>query len=474
MWLLPSFGRPQILRNLLDAPGGWPAIVYVLVNFDDPEKDRYQQVLDALVIEAESRLIPRQTIPWRILIVPDGSRFADAVRVAFYAHKEEPFFGIIDDDYWPVTPGWHEKMVAAAGPNAISIANNKQNFPSLYTCRVMGGELARAIGTIAPGGMRHNYSDDTWASFAKDFNLLRPLEDVIVEHRHHLFDNAVMKDATYDRGSGDFDKDKKLYAEWRNSDERLQQVQRVADLLGVKISVTDFSKVKLAICVPIQNSSVDIAFHHSFHRTTALLAQKRISYMVQEAVGGSHIGKAREHVLWAALKAMPDATHLLFIDDDMGWDANLVTRLLAADHDFAAIAGMKKIDTPSPCYNALPDPQTFHPTTKFMAVRHIGFAFVLLKRSVIERMVAALPYLEYDTDGHGREWALFYDMLWKQDHKVLPDRLSEDFAFCERWRMCGGEIWMDPYASLIHAGRKEYTGSAADLLPREQEPASAS
>jgi hypothetical protein len=467
MWLMPSFGRPHALRRLLDAPGGWPSSVTVLINADDPELDRYRQTLDALIIDTDSRNIPRQFIPWRIFVVPDGSRFADAVRFAFEAHADEPFYGIIDDDYWPVTPGWHEKMVAAAGPKAISIANNKQNFPTLCTCRVMGGELARAIGTIAPGKVRHNFSDDAWGSFAQDFHLLRPLEDVIVEHRHHLFNKEVKKDATYSRGSGDFEEDKKLYGEWRNSDERRQQVQRVAELLGVKISVTDFSKVKLAICVPIQNSSVDIAFHHSFHRTTALLAQKRISYMVQEAVGGSHIGKAREHVLWAALKAMPTATHLLFIDDDMGWDASLVTRLLAADHEFTAISGVKKLDTLSVCYNALEDPQEFHPVTKFMSIRHIGFAFVMLKRCVIERMVAAFPDLEYDTDGHGREWALFYDMMWKQPHKALPDRFSEDFAFCERWRSIGGKIWMDPFAALVHAGRKEYTGCAADLLPQE-------
>ena len=470
MWLMPSYGRPDALRRLLEAPGGWPDDVYVLVNKDDPALDRYHQTLDALTMEAESRQVPRMSVPWRLFIVPDGSRFADAVRSAFISCPDAPFYGIIDDDYWPITPGWHEKMVATAGPKAIAIANNRQNFPKLYTCRVMGGELARAIGTIAPGTMRHNFSDDTWASFADDFHLLRPLEDVIVEHRHHRYRSDVAQDDTYNRGSGDYREDERRYTEWRNSDERREQVSRVAAMLGITVSMTDYKGVKLAICVPIQNSSVDIAFHHSFHQTTALLAQRRISYIVQEAVGGSHIGKAREQVLWAALKAMPDATHLLMIDDDMGWEAKLVTRLLAADHDFAAVAGVKKTDKLAVCYNALPDPQEFHPVTKFMSVRHIGFAFVMLKRCVIERMVAAFPDLEYNTDGHGRQWSLFFDMMWKQSQNALPDRLSEDFAFCERWRSIGGKIWMDPFQKLVHAGRKEYTGAAADLLPQEEAP----
>ena len=466
---MPSYGRPQALRRLLDAPGGWPDKVFVLVNGDDSEFEHYQQVLDGLIIDAESRKVPRHTIPWQIVKVPDGSRFADAVRAAFECFDPQPFYGIIDDDYWPVTPGWHAKMVEAAGPNAIAIANNRQNYPSLYTCRVMGGELARAIGTIAPGKMRHNFSDDAWASFADDFHLLRPLEDVIVEHRHHLFDKGVAKDETYKRGSGDFDTDKRLYAEWRRSDERREQVTRVAKLLGGKFSVTDTSKVKLAICAPIQDHEVDVAYHQSILRTTRWLGERRITHCLKEATGGSHIGKARERVLWGALKELPDATHIAFIDADMGWEPALLTRLIAADHDFAAVSGMKKQDTPAVCYNALPDPQTFHPVTKFMKIRHIGFAFVLLKRCVIERMVAAYPSLEYNTDGHGREWALFFDLMWQRPDRTLPERLSEDFSFCQRWVDIGGEIWMDPHAGIIHAGRKEYGGCPADLLPKQED-----
>lgn len=468
MWLMPSYGRPEVLRHLLDAPGGWPGRVTVIVNEDDPRLAGYWQVIDALGSGLElsgSTLVRSPKAPWKLLIAPAGSRFANAAQFGYSSYPTEPFYGIIDDDYFPITPGWHEKMVAAAGATHIAIANNKVNFPSLYTCRVMGGELARAIGTIAPGKMRHNFSDDTWASFAEDFKLLRPLEDVIVEHRHHLFDQGVKKDATYDRGSKDFDEDRKLYGEWRRSDERRGQCASVAKLLGINISVTDLSKVKLAVCVPVQNHSVDVSFFLSFHKTSSVLGKKGVTHLLQVAAGGSHIGKSREHVLWCAMKAMPDLTHILFIDDDMGWDPDLIIRLLCADHEFAAVAGVKKKEPLAVCYNAFPDPQTLHPLTRFMKIRHVGFAFVLLKRSVIEKMTEAYPELEYDTEGHGREWALFYDLMWdRRPEKTLPERLSEDFAFCERWRRIGGEIWLDPYAELVHAGRKEYTGAAADLF----------
>ena len=36
--------------------------------------------------------------------------------------------------------------------------------------------------------------------------------------------------------------------------------------------------------------------------------------------------------------------------------------------------------------------------------------------------------------------------------------LSEDYAFCRRWRDLGGEIWLDAQGSLTHSGSCDFTG----------------
>lgn len=456
MWLMPSFGRPEALERLLEAPGGWPDEVFVLVNKDDPKWWAYVQAAGDL------------DGPWRIRIVPQGSRFADAVRYAFTCVTgDASFYGILDDDYFPVTPGWHEKMVAAAGPNAIAIANNKVSFPKPHCCRVMGGDLARAIGTIAPGAMRHNFSDDTWGRFAEDFGLLRPLEDVIVEHRHHGLTQGVPNDATYERGSHDFAEDQKRFQEWLDSDERKEQCARVASLLGIGVTTKDLRKVHLAICTPTQSMQVDVTYFVSYTHSMIDLAKSGVRYTTYPTFGGSHIGKAREHVLWRAM-ADPSITHFLFIDDDMGWDAHLPVRLIMAGHDFCAAVGVRKKENIDPdykfCFNPLPPPARFHGTTKFLEVRHVGFAFVMLTRAAVEKMIAAYPELQYDTGDKPPEWALFFDLMWEREGKPLPERLSEDFAFCERWRAIGGEIWIDPQAELTHVGRKEFTGKPSETF----------
>jgi hypothetical protein len=131
---------------------------------------------------------------------------------------------------------------------------------------------------------------------------------------------------------------------------------------------------------------------------------------------------------------------------------------LAADHEFAACVGVKKTDKVDFCCNFL-GKMNFHPKTGFLEVQEVGFAFVLQKREVIERMVEGYPELYYKTDGGGeREYALFLDML---ENEV---RFSEDFSFCRRWRAIGGQIWVDPYAALLHSGMKHYTGKISDLF----------
>lgn len=468
MWLMPSFGRPQALRKLLEAPGGWPERVMVLVNADDPELPGYRQALEALVREHGAYAT---TLPWFLHVVPPGSRFCEAVRHAFEKHPNESHYGICDDDYWPVTPDWHKTMVEAAGPTGVAIANNKVNFPKPYCCRVMGGELARAIGTIAPGTMRHNYSDDAWFRFADEFGIYRPLEDVIVEHRHHLFDATVKVDATYARGSHDFDEDTERFKLWLNSEERLQQCQRVAKLLGRRITATDLSKVHLALLIPIQDTEVETRFHMSFHNTMAFLHKKGINATVYESMGGSHIGKARERVVWNAMyghedNGVPRCTHLLSIDADMGWEPEIILKLLCSDHDFCAAVGRKKIDEVKFCFNPI-DPPTFHPVTGFAKAYHVGFAFAMLKRSVIDRLCEAYPELRYNTGSNKPEWALFLDMIWR--HRGLAkdqfgERFSEDYSFCQRWQDIGGDIWIDPDAELIHVGTTEFKGRPRDIL----------
>lgn len=456
MWFMPSYGRPERLRELLDAPGGWPTSVVVLVNQDDPERKRYQQINDQLRHE-------RRDAPWLLRWVAPGSRCADAHRALMELQPNEPFYGLLCDDQWPVTIGWHDALVAAAGDLGISTPAGERSFPKLRTALVIGGDLARAMGSLVPAPVKHNFEDNIWDDVAAEFGLLRPCPEVIVEHRHWIRAQA-QKDATYERGSHDFKSDQAIYQQWLQSPEKQAMNQRIADRLGAVVTTLNPRTVKLAILMPVGDHHIDIATHNSLVATLLDLQRAKVRTMMVPAENSSNVGFAREGLMLAGMGT--DATHFLWVDTDMGWAPEHVRSLLGAaeHHEFVAIPGVRKQENGRPCAVLRPGEPVVCEKTGYLSVESVGFAFVLMKRSVIEKMQAAYPELEYSVKD-GTNFGLFCEFIDKGDKRAGPHgtRLTEDIAFCRRWRAIGGEIWVDPSSEIIHAGRKEYTGSIASF-----------
>ncbi len=180
----------------------------------------------------------------------------------------------------------------------------------------------------------------------------------------------------------------------------------------------------------------------------------------------------------------PDATHLLFIDADIGFEPAQVERMLRFDKDFVgALYPIKAIDwarVPERCTlggeplerAGLNYVGTFEGADKrqsqdgFATAIYAGGGFQLLRRSMIERMIAGYPETKFaKLHGFPREashpspnlYALF-------DCQIDPETgvyLSEDYSFCRRWRALGGEIWLDTTSRLIHVGSTDYVGDFA-------------
>jgi hypothetical protein len=90
-----------------------------------------------------------------------------------------------------------------------------------------------------------------------------------------------------------------------------------------------------------------------------------------------------------------------------------------------------------------------------------------LHRSVVEKMVAAYPELDYDGDDnasgkkvHGLYIPMLYDLKEGDFPNIqLPFKkyLSEDWSFAERWKKIGGKIYADTSVVLKHIGKTDYT-----------------
>lgn len=174
-----------------------------------------------------------------------------------------------------------------------------------------------------------------------------------------------------------------------------------------------------------------------------------------------------------------DATHLLFIDADIGFSLEEVVRLVRHDRDVVAgayplkiihtgpevaahVEGGEPLATAILRYVGVPmDADERVQEGGFVTAEYAGTGFMLIRREALERMIAAYPETRFSA-AHDRSepnespnlYALF-------DCMIDPDTreyLSEDYTFCRRWRDIGGEVWLDTQSRLQHTGPWEFAG----------------
>ncbi len=174
----------------------------------------------------------------------------------------------------------------------------------------------------------------------------------------------------------------------------------------------------------------------------------------------------------------PDATHLLFIDADIGFEPEQVLRLIECGAEIcAAVYPIKQIDwdkvastiksaRPNPAAAALKyvfevdDPGAVTESAGFVKVRYAGTGFLMARRSAIEKMCARYPQLRYKRD-HSIDAATESDNRFALFECAIAEDgtyLSEDFAFCKRWIDIGGEIWADRNSKLALVGPMTFRG----------------
>jgi hypothetical protein len=199
--------------------------------------------------------------------------------------------------------------------------------------------------------------------------------------------------------------------------------------------------------------------------------------------GDSLITRARNRIAAQFLEA-PRFTHLMFIDADIGYGAEQFLRLVERDADIAAgIYPLKQLDWAKLRERALRGDANLEAASLsyvlsgrqggggtmrvqsrggFASVEHAGTGFMLIRRSVFERMIERFPELEFahthlatgDAAAPRRQYAFFDTSIDREAGTYL----SEDYTFCRRWKAMGGEIWVDLRSRLSHVGRHEYRG----------------
>lgn len=278
----------------------------------------------------------------------------------------------------------------------------------------------------------------------------------------------------------------------------------------------------------------------SIDKLKQLAPQRGINLtLVKESSTG--VDRARNKCIAAALKD-ESVTHFMFIDNDIVFDPQWVVNMVHSGLDVTAGAyPRKQIDwelveravkmgvsgdelakyATSFIINHVVDSDkngiSFENIGDFVEVEEVGTGFLMFKREVIEKMLAAYSDdMAYVTDYPPRDET--HHMLfacgpdpasgiekalaalkkaavgyWSGDKnatlgdfnfagrayadavagKKYARYLTEDYRWCRLWRMLGGKIYVYLEAAISHLGVFKFEGQIKNVLKRESKPAQA-
>ena len=266
--------------------------------------------------------------------------------------------------------------------------------------------------------------------------------------------------------------------------------------IEIKVPIEKLRERRLFFAAPMYGGQCAGMFARSVADLSALCTHYGIQIRFYFLFNESLITRARNYCADEFLRS--GDTHMMFVDSDIGFNANDVIALLALqsenenDDKYDVIAGpypkkcisWEKIKTAVDKGFADEDPQNLEkyvgdyvfnpangtgqiPLGEPVEVLEAGTGFMMIRRQTFEKFAAAYPQQLYTPDhvrtehfdGSRQIMAYF-------DTPICPDTnryLSEDYMFCQWTRKAGMHVWFCPWMQLQHVGMYVFGGSLVDL-----------
>jgi len=254
---------------------------------------------------------------------------------------------------------------------------------------------------------------------------------------------------------------------------------------------------KIYLGMPMYGGMVAEATVHGLLEIQQWSMAKKVGLRFQSMGNESLITRARNTIVSMMMDEKDYiATHLLFIDADIGFSWKNIERLLCADKDIACgiyprkhlyLEKMKKILEKNP--DATPDdlearalgyninfdnPDNLQGHDGFFPVQEAATGMMLVKREVFRTMMKKFPERKYESDqivnGQYFKSDNCYDLfaVGPYETKGQIRYLSEDYYFSRLWQECGGQIWADLAMPLTHFGNRAFKGHVGTLVAKKE------
>ena len=211
---------------------------------------------------------------------------------------------------------------------------------------------------------------------------------------------------------------------------------------------------------------IKLDFLKGFLSFTDFALDNGIAYDIEFTRGCSAIALARS-LLFSQAMGNPDWTHMMWIDDDIGFKPEDIMMLIAHDKDF--ICGnystkQKENNINKRTYVSI---QNGYEDKNIKQIKYAPTGFMLLTRKLCEDMVSNYSNLKFQWGGKSvlnncPLFDVFGTMLYKDPYQPLdpsfstPNYLTEDYAFCRRALDIGYKIYLSKKVNVKHIGDYAY------------------
>jgi hypothetical protein len=235
----------------------------------------------------------------------------------------------------------------------------------------------------------------------------------------------------------------------------------------VQVNVDFLRTTKPHLAMPCYGGMLTESTFMSYIKWANTARQLGLDWTLETMTNESLISRAR-NTLTAKFLSMPEATHLMFIDADIGWEPWHLLVLLNRDVDvIGGLYGMKTLPVKwvvNGFEGAEEGPDGLQEVSK------AGTGFLLIKKHVFEKLKVHPSCKPYRND-------IGLDPIYDQylrtyfDTAVRQQRYySEDWTFCENHRDLGGKIYVDKRVLLRHSGSYVFCQENQDSLMNTMGP----
>jgi hypothetical protein len=217
----------------------------------------------------------------------------------------------------------------------------------------------------------------------------------------------------------------------------------------VQVNVDFLRTTRVHIAMPCYGGMLTESTFMSFIKWANTARQLGIDWTLETMVNESLISRAR-NTLTAKFLDMPEATHLFFVDADIGWEPWHLLVLLNRDVD--VIGGLYPMKTMPIKWVVNGFDGAEEGADGLQEVSKAGTGFLLMKKHVFEKMNGHPAVKQYKNDigldpKYDKHLKTYFETAVRQNRYY-----SEDWTFCENWRDLGGRIWVDKRVLLRHSG----------------------